>query len=190
MKIYTKRGDRGKTSLLSGERVFKSHKRIEAYGDVDELNSLLGAIAAVVPPESLDVIEEIHKIQSDLVHMSAWLATSPGSPSVAYLKEISTHSARALEEAIDRMEKELPPLKHFILPGGHISSALAHVARTVCRRAERHATFLDEQTSDSITSRQLDEILVFLNRLSDYLFLLARYCNKLNGVSDIEWRNI
>lgn len=188
MKIYTGSGDRGKTSLFSGERVTKSHERIEAYGDVDELNSVLGAIVASLPEEETNLIQEIQNIQSDLLHVGAWLATTSESPSLKLIEEITDDHINALEQAIDRMDEKLPPLKDFILPGGHISAAWAHLARTICRRAERHVVRLAATPEENKLTDQLRGVLVFINRLSDYLFVLARYCNRIRGVPDTVWK--
>ena len=139
MKIYTGTGDRGKTSLFSGERMDKSDPRIDAYGDVDELNSIIGALASTLPPhdasEPLKI--QLTQIQSDLLNAGAWLATSADSPHTTQLTPIPTERIREMEGQIDAMQAELPELKSFILPGGHTAAAWAHVARTVCRRAER-----------------------------------------------------
>jgi cob(I)alamin adenosyltransferase len=185
MKIYTGSGDRGKTSLFSGERVSKSELRIEAYGDVDELNSILGALAAAVPEETADAVETIRRIQSDLFHVGAWLATTPGSSSADMLQRLETEASVFLEEAIDRMQASLPALDHFILPGGHIAAAWAHVARTVCRRAERRVVALAEREQNA---PPLPALLVYLNRLSDHLFVLARRINHACGIQDAHWK--
>jgi cob(I)alamin adenosyltransferase len=187
IKIYTGSGDRGNTSLFSGERLSKDHDRVEAYGDVDELNSVLGALVALLPKEKTELVEEIQRIQSDLLHVGAWLATTPDSPALADLEEITEEWVGALEMGIDRMEKDLPGLREFILPGGHISASWAHVARTVCRRAERHVVRLSDRSGEGERAGQLRGVLVFLNRLSDYLFVVARYCNQIMGVPDILW---
>ena len=186
MKIYTGSGDRGKTSLFSGERVAKNNVRTEAYGDVDELNSCLGTLTAAMG-ESHESAAEIRQIQSDLFHIGACLATTPGSPSAAALEPFDEQKSRYLETAIDRMEQYLPPLKGFILPGGRMTAAVAHVARTVCRRAERHVVGLSEGQTNDQTPDAYQAVLVYLNRLSDYLFVLARYCNHLAGEADILW---
>ena len=187
MKIYTGSGDRGKTSLFSGERLSKNDTRIEAYGDVDELNSYLGVLAAAVDRDS-EIRKELRAIQSILLQTGAWLATTPLSSSTAELEIFSEKSIRDMESAIDRMERALTPLNDFILPGGQMTAALAHVARTVCRRAERHVVAI----SDAVTERQVPEsyrlLLVYLNRLSDYLFVVARYCNHLAGEDDLIWK--
>lgn len=188
MKIYTGSGDRGMTSLFSGERVKKSNIRVEAYGDVDELGSVLGALVSALPKDTPKLIREVRQIQSDLLHIGAWLAASPESWPVAGVKEITPKFSQALEAAIDRMEAELPDLKAFILPGGHASAAWAHIARTVCRRAERHVVrLLDEQHAGE-TVEQLRQIIVYLNRLSDYLFVFARHCNRTAGIPDVLWK--
>lgn len=194
MKIYTGRGDKGKTSLFSGERVLKNHERVDAYGDIDELSSILGALAALIPVRGQKIIDEIHQIQSDLLSVGAILATAPDSSAVDSLTKISEEKSKALENAMDRMDAELPRLKGFILPGGHISSAWAHIARTVCRRAERRMIGLfqksDTDASDisAIISQHIQDVLVYINRLSDYLFVVARYCNYITSTQDVPWK--
>ena len=188
MKIYTGGGDRGKTSLFSGERVNKSDLRVEAYGDVDELNSLLGALVAFLPSGETTPLGEIQRIQSDLLHIGVWLAVTPGSPASSELPSITQEHAKGLEAAIDRLEEKLPALKDFLLPGGHVSAAWAHVARAVCRRAERHVVRLLAGNDEDGTSLQLRGVVTYLNRLSDYLFVLARYCNKVQGQPDTIWK--
>ena len=188
MKIYTGAGDKGMTSLFSGERVAKNHLRVEANGDLDELNSFLGALAAVLEEARPALVEEIRSIQSHLFSMGAWLATTPDSPSLALLEEMTTEPIRVLESAIDKMEKELPELKGFILPGGHMTGASAHVARTVCRRAERRVVRLVDKAEGGRSDEQFLKIVAYLNRLSDYLFELARYCNRLANVPDVLWK--
>ena len=188
MKIYTGTGDRGKTSLFSGERVFKSSDRIEAYGDLDELNSIIGALIASLPADRDDLIDELQQIQSDIFIIGAWLATTANSPAIDSLEEIKDSQITFLENAIDRLDSELPDLKNFILPGGHSSAAWAHVARSVCRRTERHAVHLLKESDTGESTKELEKALIFLNRLSDYLFVLARECNRLHGLSDITWK--
>lgn len=187
MKIYTGAGDKGMTGLFSGERVPKSHIRIDAVGDLDELNSFLGALEVLLSEDQPLLLEEVRRIQSHLFQMGAWLATAPGS-SLDLLEEIGSEPIMALESAIEVMERELPVLKGFILPGGHRTAALAHVVRTVCRRAERKVVNLLDPTDDGKSSQQLLQISAYLNRLSDFLFVLARYCNRLVGVPDIMWK--
>ena len=137
MKVYTGTGDKGTTSLFSGERIEKDDERIDAYGNIDELNSILGGLIASISQDNIALLDELHIIQSELLHIGAWLATTPGSPATKHLKIITSESGKVLEQAIDKMDEDLPPLKGFILPGGHPSAAWAHIARTVCRRAER-----------------------------------------------------
>jgi len=175
MKIYTRTGDAGETSLFGGARVRKDDARIEAYGTVDELNSFIGVARASWPSSSFD--GQLHAIQSDLFDIGAHLA-SPGTSRFA-----GPDQARvtAMETDIDAMESELAPLKTFILPGGSLAAAQLHVARTICRRAERLVVALrddDEATKASIT---------YLNRLSDFLFVAARFANHQHGVADVPW---
>ena len=190
MKIYTGTGDRGKTSLFSGERVSKSNPRIEAYGDLDELNSVIGAMTAAISADQPALKDEIQAVQAMLLDAGAWLATTPGATSARFLKPFSGDSAGLLEAAIDRMNTALPELKQFVLPGGHLSASLAHVARTVCRRTERRAIELVEhEDGGSGATETMQHILVFLNRLSDYLFVVARYCNHVHGIEDTLWQS-
>ena len=190
MTIYTGTGDRGKTSLFSGERVAKTDRRIEAYGDVDELNSLLGALAADLAQKNPDLAHNLQQIQADLFQLSSILAITPDSPAIASLAEITDSRIAELELAIDQLDGQLPNLSGFILPGGHPSAAWAHICRTVCRRAERKATLLADEYVEGKAARQFQLALVFLNRLSDYLFVLARYCNHIQGVSDTLWKQM
>ena len=187
MKIYTGSGDRGKTSLFSGERVAKGHARIEAYGDVDELNSILGWVTTVLPEHQPELTDTIRQIQSDLFHVGAWLATTPDSPAAASLQSIEADFSKPLESEIDRLEGHLDPIAGFILPGGQPGAAVAHVARAVCRRAERHVAVLLEEYSGNQLPQDYRHLLIYLNRLSDYLFVLARYCNHAAGSEDILW---
>lgn len=198
MSVYTGGGDKGKTSLFSGERVLKSHDRIEAYGDVDELCSVIGAIVSVLPKTETQRIDALQNVQSLLMKAGAWLATTPDSSSIKFLEEFEADAASELETLIDKMETDLPKLKSFILPGGDISASWSHIARTVCRRAERRVIrMLNEAdrkdgtseitAAESKADEQIRHILVYLNRLSDYLFVLARHCNKSAGIGDIVW---
>lgn len=189
MKIYTGTGDRGKTSLFSGERVLKSSPRIAAYGDLDELNSVMGAVAAAIDDSHQALKGELQGVQALLLSAGAWLATTPGAPSTRFLKAFTAAPAKLLESAIDRMNESLPELNQFVLPGGHLSASLAHVARCVCRRTERRVIALvEEEDGLSGPTDTMKHILVFLNRLSDYLFVLARYCNHLHGQGDVLWK--
>jgi cob(I)alamin adenosyltransferase len=188
MKIYTGTGDSGKTSLFSGERIVKNDDRIEAYGAIDELNAILGAVIASLPSssESDGVRRQLSQIQIDLFRAGAWLATTADSPSMAHLHLMDQTDSRRLEEQMDQMQSELPELTAFILPGGHSSAAWSHVARTVCRRAERRIVSLLTQNG-LIDNSTANDLLTYINRLSDYLFVLARYCNYMAGVDDEIW---
>jgi len=187
MKIYTGSGDRGKTSLFSGERVGKDNDRIEAYGDLDELNAVLGALVAVLPEAPPELRAELQAIQADLFCIGAWLATSPGAPAAESLAPIDLGRSVWLEGAIDRMEEDLPPLTAFILPGGHPSAAWAHVARTVCRRVERRVVRLAGDLPQGEATAPLGRAMIYLNRLSDYLFVFSRHCNHRHGIADTPW---
>lgn len=178
MKIYTKTGDRGETGLFGGARVSKATPRVEAYGDVDELNSVLGVARAVGVPPSLDAL--LGTLQCELFDVGAELATAPGREPQGF-EPIDGAAIERLERAIDEAEAELPPLKTFILPGGSPAAAHLHVARTVCRRAERHVVAVLAQEPVR------DEIVIYLNRLSDLLFTLARLANHVAGCPDVPW---
>lgn len=173
VKIYTKTGDSGETSLFSGGRVSKNSPRIEAYGTVDELNSVLGLLAA--EELSSEVVERLREIQSALFVVGSLLA----DPERRLDDKAGSLSAEPLEEWIDAMETELPELRAFILPGGCREAALTHVARAVCRKAERRVVALDGADS---------EVVAYLNRLSDLFFVLARWLNARCGIPDVEWR--
>ena len=188
MKVYTGTGDGGKTSLFSGVRIDKSDARVAAYGDVDELNAVVGAVRSALPENDRtpELAAQLMQIQSDLFQVGALLATTPSSPSSAHLKSIDKDHIRRLEEWIDFMEDRLTSLNAFVLPGGHPSAAWAHMARTVCRRAERRVVHL--AATHNLIENSAGEMLVYLNRLSDYFFVVARYCNHLAGVEDEQWR--
>ena len=188
MKIYTGTGDRGKTSLFSGERVSKSDRRIEAYGDVDELNSLLGALVADLDEKNPELTDRLQQIQSDLFQLSAILAIRPDSSAMDSVEEISENQIIELEQIIDQLDAKLPVLSGFILPGGHPTAAWAHICRTVCRRAERHVNRISAEYAAGKAAQQFQLALTYLNRLSDYLFVLARYCNYIHKVSDTLWK--
>ena len=188
MKIYTGTGDRGKTSLFSGERVSKASERLEAYGDLDELNSIIGALIANLASDRSDLINELQRIQADIFIIGAWLATTANSPALESLEQIKEEQIDFLEKAIDRLEDQLPDLKNFILPGGHMTASWAHVARSICRRTERHAVLVVDESEEDKATEQLKRALIYLNRLSDYLFVLARECNRIHRVTDIPWK--
>jgi cob(I)alamin adenosyltransferase len=179
MKIYTKTGDAGETGLFGGPRVMKNHDRIEAYGEVDELNSYLGFARSQDLPRRIDQI--IARIQSELFSVGAELAT-PNPPSHGTDLICSTH-IRWLEEEIDRFEQHLEPLKNFILPDGIAGAASLHVARSVCRRAERKVVALAAVEDQQVSSH----VLGYLNRLSDLLFVLARAANHEVGFAETAW---
>ena len=176
MKIYTKTGDAGETGLFGGGRVPKDDPRVQAYGHVDELNATLG-FAAALDPAGFES-EFLQSVQRDLFTIGAELAT----PAAARVRDhVQAERVSAIEQVIDKHEATLAPLKNFILPGGTPKAAALHVARTVCRRAERAVVTLarDEQTNPTIVH--------YLNRLSDLLFVLARSVNKQAGRADIVW---
>jgi len=181
VKIYTRRGDRGETDLFAGGRVRKDHLRVESYGEVDELNSALGLAAAHSP--HADVRALCHGIQTRLFGLGAYLAApDPERHAKAGIAAPLASDVHALEVEIDRFEKELTPLERFVLPGGTAAAAAFHLARTICRRAERRCVALDAAES-------LDPpALGYLNRLSDLLFVLARVENRRAGLADVEWR--
>lgn len=176
MKIYTKTGDDGTTGLFAGGRVPKTHPRVETYGTVDELNSVIGTARA----HGAHQAAWLKQVQNDLFHLGADLAT-PLDADADWVVRTPDSAVAWLEARIDEMTEALPPLKNFVLPGGCPAAAHLHIARTVCRRAERHAVALAE--TDAITHNAM----VYLNRLSDFLFTLARYENQLAGVEEEKW---
>jgi cob(I)alamin adenosyltransferase len=155
---------------------------------VDELNAVLGALGGSLSEEDPNVAREIHEIQSTLFHVGAYFVTTSGSLLEESLKPIEDEQIKNLERAIDRMDALLPPLTGFILPAGHAAAAWAHIARTVCRRAERHAVRLFGEGAEEKPSAAWAAALVYMNRLSDYLFVLSRYCNRIMGVQEIPWK--
>jgi cob(I)alamin adenosyltransferase len=185
MKIYTKTGDTGKTSLFGGTRVPKYHLRIEAYGTVDELNSYIGLIR----DQKIDAhtTEILLKIQHELFTLGSMLATPPEKEILKSGKErlninkISDESVELLEQEIDFMNESLPEMTHSILPGGHSTVSFCHIARCICRRAERITTQLSDESTIN------PKILVYLNRLSDYLFVLARKLTIDTKAQEIPW---
>jgi len=178
MKIYTKKGDGGETSLFNGVRLPKDALRIEAYGTVDELNSIIGVCRSLNTVRSVDT--HLGRIQNDLFTLGADLATPAGSRSRKTLR-LKSGAIRRLEKSIDEIEPELEPLKNFILPGGTRTASMLHCARTVCRRAERLAVKLSR--SEPVAP----EVVVYLNRLSDFLFVLARWVNSLSSTPETKW---
>lgn len=171
MKIYTKTGDAGTTALFGGKRVSKSDLRVDAYGTVDELNSYLGLLFE----EDL-----ILHIQDRLFTLGSMLATEPGNTKVK-IPHLSEDDITTLEKAIDKMEEGLEPMKHFILPGGHPTVSFCHIARTVCRRAERLTVALN-------SIEPIDPLVIkYLNRLSDFLFVLSRFLTKKYNAKETPW---
>lgn len=187
MKIYTGTGDRGKTGLFSGERIDKDDLRVEAYGDVDELNSLIGLVLAVLPPGCEPEADDLRQIQGDLFQAGACLASSPAAGANRTFRDMDAARVVFLENAIDRMDAALPRLGQFVLPGGHPAACQSHVARCVCRRAERHAVRLARETAADAQAPEYPNLLQYLNRLSDQLFVLARYINHLSQHPDVLW---
>jgi len=188
MKIYTGSGDGGRTSLFSGERVAKDHVRVQAYGDMDELNSLLGALISVLGGKTRRFRDPLERIQADLFSAGARLASTATAPE-ALPPDLEWPSRSAeLERSIDALQSGLPPLDAFILPGGHPASASAHVARAVCRRVERRVVTLAAGLPSRGSAGGMEGLLVFLNRLSDYLFVLARAINHIEGIPERTWQ--
>ena len=180
-KIYTRTGDKGTTSLFGGTKVPKSHLRIEAYGTVDELNSFIGLLCdhLALPPFS-DTLDTLHEVQDRLLTIGALLATEKQTK--YKLPELTPDDIQRLESSIDAMDAVLPPLKSFVLPGGHVAVSTAHITRCVCRRAERCCVRLHE---DGAPIDPL--VLQYLNRLSDHLFTVARFTAQELRVQEIPW---
>ena len=179
MKIYTKKGDKGKTQLLGGSLVDKNHIKLECYGTIDELNSLVGNIY----DQEISAFhkEILFKIQNQLFNLGS-IISFDGEKDKVKLPNITTQNIKMLEKAIDKMEGELPMLRAFILPSGHPSASKCHIARTVCRRAERNLVALSQE--ENINNLYIQ----YLNRLSDYLFVLARAILKDNNAQEIAWQ--
>ena len=187
MKIYTKTGDAGETSLFDNSRVSKADPRVDAYGEVDEVNACLGAALAAInagPAEAghyMDIAAVLQTIQKDLFAVGARLADPSSRIAERVTKAaITAQQIELLETTIDRLEEELPPLRRFILPGGSSAGALLHLARTVCRRAERRVIGLGPDAVEA-------GVMIYLNRLSDLLFVMARAVNHRAGIPETEW---
>lgn len=177
--IYTRTGDNGTTSLVGGVRVPKTHERLEAYGTVDELNSCLGLLQTYLSDEADKKI--ITRVQNKLFSVGSYLATDQTQTDLRMESRIEEEDIELLESAIDVIDNELPRLTAFIIPGGSRGAAVGHICRTVCRRAERRILALSENC-------EMDtRVIAFMNRLSDYLFILARKLNHLTGVGDFFW---
>ncbi len=179
-KIYTKTGDKGGTSLIGGERVPKSHIRIESYGTVDELNSYIGMVNDMAQNEQIG--SWLREIQDRLFTVGSVLATAPDKDIKMKLPDLHDADVTWLEQRIDEMNEVLPEMRSFILPGGNLSSSTCHVARCVCRRAERICVFMQEH-QEVIPPL----VIQYLNRLSDFLFVLARYLSHINNAPEIPW---
>jgi cob(I)alamin adenosyltransferase len=180
-KIYTKTGDKGTTSLIGGTKVEKSHLRIETYGTVDELNAHIGFCNDhITDEESKKMLLEI---QDRLFTIGSALATDPEKEPKMKIPDLKTSDVELLESEIDRMTAQLPPMTHFILPGGHPCVSALHIARCVCRRSERSCVRMQHEglEVDSL-------IIIYINRLSDYLFVLSRYIGYILNVEEIKWR--
>ena len=181
MKIYTKTGDRGTTSLIGGTKVSKSHLRIDAYGTVDELNSWIGVVSDHTSDEALKKV--LKEVQDRLFTIGSSLACDPEKEPKLKIPDLHEGDITFLENEIDRMNATLPEMKSFVLPGGAPAVSFAHLARTVCRRAERLCVALQE-----VDLEVEDLVLKYLNRLSDHLFMLARYIGQQQGAEEIKWK--
>jgi cob(I)alamin adenosyltransferase len=181
MKIYTKTGDLGKTSLIGGTKVPKSHLRIETYGTVDELNSYIGLLSDnLTEQHTKDTLKEI---QDRLFTIGSSLACDPDKEPLMKIPDLKETDINLLEREIDNMNDVLPPMKFFVLPGGHVAVSTAHVARCICRRAERLCVNMQEH------ELFVDPLVIkYLNRLSDYLFVLGRYVAHILQVQEIPWK--
>lgn len=181
MKIYTKTGDKGNTSLIGGTKVPKSHLRIEAYGTVDELNSYIGLCKDLSADTHTQTI--LQEIQDRLFTIGSSLACDPEKEPKMKIPDLKEEDILLLEKEMDTMNETIPPMKSFILPGGHPTISHLHIARCICRRAERCCVRLE------IEKEEIDPIIIkYLNRLSDYLFVQARYTSHQLGVSEIPWK--
>ena len=181
MKIYTKTGDKGTTSLVGGSRVPKDDVRLEAYGTVDELNSFIGLLSDTQGVNA-ELVRELKDIQNTLFNLGSQLASLPEDIEKYRIPVVTPEDIETLERSIDRMQEHLEPLRKFILPGGHPAVSLAHVARSVCRRAERRTVTLQNSGAEGLDTAQRD-----LNRLSDYLFVAARTIARQFGVAERTW---
>ena len=180
-KIYTKTGDKGGTSLIGGVRVPKSHIRIESYGTVDELNSYIGMVNDLC--NNVNISNWLREVQDRLFTIGSVLATAPSKDIKMKLPDLQTQDVQWLEQLIDEMNETLPEMRSFILPGGNLASSTCHVARCVCRRAERICVQMQE--NDELIPPL---VIQYLNRMSDFLFILCRYISHINNAPEIEWR--
>lgn len=181
LKIYTKTGDLGKTSLIGGTKVPKSHLRIESYGTVDELNAYIGLVSDMITDEESKII--LKEIQDRLFTIGSSLACDPDKEPLMKIPDLKEQDIELLEKEIDKMNEVLPTMKFFVLPGGHPAVSTAHVARCVCRRTERLCVNMQEH------ELFVDPLVIkYINRLSDYLFVLSRYIGHLLQVEEIPWK--
>ncbi len=184
-KIYTKMGDQGSTMLASGEMVPKADRRIEAFGSIDELNAFVGLLCDELhllgDARFADIVLALKKIQNELFDVGGELATPLDHLDINKQQVVGADHIARLEQEIDRMNANLPPLQNFVLPGGHRANSLAHVCRTICRRSERQIVRLSE------TTPLRNEMIVFTNRLSDWFFVLSRNISSLIGAPEVLW---
>lgn len=186
MKVYTKTGDKGETGLVGGTRISKADLRLETYGEVDELNSFIGAIHSSLKYEKIDLpgSELIEFIQNALFNLGSQLACESSSWETYKLPKIKNEGILKLESAMDEFDKELEPLKNFILPNGSMAASSCHIARAVCRRAERRLVQFSKQSPTEVPENAIQ----FINRLSDFLFVYSRFINLKLGEKETIWR--
>jgi cob(I)alamin adenosyltransferase len=181
MKIYTKTGDKGTTSLIGGTKVSKAHLRIEAYGTVDELNSYIGLCKDLLTDKNSNKV--LQEVQDRLFTIGAALACDPEKETKMKIPDLEEEDITLLEKEIDKMNETLPSMKSFILPGGHITVSHIHICRCICRRAERCCVRLETEQNE------VEPIIIkYLNRLRDYLFVLARYAGHLLNIAELPWK--
>lgn len=182
-KIYTKTGDQGRTSLIGGTKVAKSHIRIESYGTVDELNSFIGLVGDYLTKDHIIIKTFLKEVQDRLFTIGSSLACDPEKEPLMKIPDLKEEDVLILESEMDKMNEQLPAMKNFIIPGGHIAVSTTHIARCVCRRAERLCVSMKE-----LESFVEPLVIKYLNRLSDYLFVLARYIGYLLKVEEVTWK--
>lgn len=185
--IYTKTGDKGMTSLVGGQRVSKTDLRLEAYGTVDELNSQLGLLLTEVGDASDHAL--LNEVQNHLFVVGGYLATDQSTTQLRAQSVVTPAMIESLEKAVDEIDSSLPKLRAFVLPGGTRGASMAHVCRTVCRRAERRILALNNQLKERNEAELDANVLSYMNRLSDFLFVLARKMNIIEGQDEIIWKN-
>jgi cob(I)alamin adenosyltransferase len=185
-KIYTRTGDQGETGLVSGNRTLKSDLRIDLYGELDELNSRIGFACSQLSLEIIfhPIVDSIHHVQSAIFDLGSNLACEVENRAQYNLPQISDHFIEEIETEIDKLDAQLDPLKNFILPGGTLLASSIHLCRTSARSVERKIIHYHDVTREELPANSVK----FLNRLSDYLFVLARYVNKVKGVEEINWK--